>query len=87
MTLQLELSKNTEQILTRDAMQHGMQPAEYAVFVLEQSLKPKTGIELLEQWLNDKNPEHQREQNETFSELQDNLDQHRIHAARKLFPK
>ena len=87
MTLQLELSKNTEQILTKNAIQHGMQLAEYATFLLEQSLQPKTGVELLEQWLDDKNPDNQREQTETFSQLQHHLDENRIHAARKLFPK
>ncbi len=87
MTLQLELTKNTEQILTRTALQNGMQPAEYVTYLLEQSLKPKTGVELLEQWLSDKNSDNQREQNETFNDLQHNLDQNRVADARKLFSK
>ncbi len=87
MTLQLELTKTAEQILTRNAQQNGMELAEYATYLLEKSLQNTTGVELLEQWLSDKNPESITEQTQTFQELQKNLDQNRVHSARKLFSK
>jgi hypothetical protein len=87
MTLQLELTKNTEQILKENAIQHGMNPNEYATYLLEKSLKSTAGIELLEQWLNESDSAVIEEQTQTFTDLQENLDQNRADAARKLFPK
>jgi hypothetical protein len=85
MTLQLELTKNTEQILKENAIQHGMKPNEYATYLLEKSLKSTAGIELLEQWLNESDSAVIEEQTQTFIDLQENLDQNRADAARKLF--
>jgi hypothetical protein len=87
MTLQLELTKNTEQILKENAIRHGMNPNEYATYLLEKSLQSSAGIELLEQWLNESDSAVIEEQTQTFTDLQENLDQNRADAARKLFPK
>jgi hypothetical protein len=85
MTLQLELTKNTEQILKENAIQHGMNSNEYATYLLEKSLKSTAGIELLEQWLNESDSAVIEEQARTFTDLQESLDQNRAEAARKLF--
>ncbi len=85
MTIQIVLTPSTEQILSKNALQHGMQPAEYATYLLEQTLQPATGVALLEQWIANNDPEDAAEQAQTFAELQVQLDQNRSHSARKLF--
>jgi hypothetical protein len=62
-----------------------MNPNEYATYLLEKSLKSTAGIELLEQWLNESDSAVIEEQTQTFIDLQENLDQNRADAARKLF--
>jgi hypothetical protein len=86
MTLTLNLNPDVEQRLINEAGRRGIPPDQYALEVLDQHLPASDRREqfqaMLRSWMEEEDPEEQRE---TFEYLVDALDQDRP-SQRKLFP-
>ena len=86
MTLMLQLPPELEQRLTQEAKRHGLSPDAYTLQLLDKSLPPEDRrtelVTLLQSWLDERDPEEQRE---TGTYLIRALDEDRL-ADRQLFP-
>jgi len=86
MTLTLHLPPELEQHLTREAQRQGLSLDEYALALLDKSLPPQDRrtelITLLQTWIDEEDPEEQRE---TGEYLIRSLDEDRL-SDRPLFP-
>jgi hypothetical protein len=86
MTLTLHLSPELEQRLTQEAKRHGLALDAYTLQLLDKSLPPKDRrtelVTLLQSWMEEGNPEEQRETGEYLIRT---LDENRL-ADRQLFP-
>ena len=86
MTLTLHLPPELEQRLTQEATRHGLALDAYTLQLLDQSLPPKDRrtalVTLLQSWMDEGDPEEQRETREYLIRA---LDEDRL-ADRQLFP-
>ncbi len=99
MTLTIDIPPETEQRLKNEAARLGVNEAEYARRLIEQSLPPaslevdRATLDLLAQWEKEDqttDPEEISRRNRDFEELKEALNRNRIEAAgpnvRKVFP-
>ncbi len=86
MTLTLYLPPKLEQRLTQEAKRHGLPLDTYTLYLLDKSLPPKDRrtelVTLLQSWMDEGDPEEQRETGEYLIRA---LDEDRL-ADRPLFP-
>ena len=86
MTLTLHLPPELEQRLAQEATQHGLALDAYTLQLLDKSLPPKDRrselVTLLQSWIEEEEPEEQRETGEHLIRA---LDEDRL-ADRQLFP-